>query len=44
MEWSEDRGFWFISFPELEQDALELGWRYAHWRWFGPGLDCPWPA
>jgi hypothetical protein len=27
MEWSEQRGFWLISWPELEQDVLELGWR-----------------
>jgi hypothetical protein len=44
MEWSEQRGFWRISWPELEQDALELGWRYAEWRWFGDGPDLSWPA
>ena len=44
MEWSEQRGFWLISWPELEQDALELGWRYAEWRWFGDGPDLSWPA
>ena len=44
MEWSEQRGFWLISWPELELDALELGWRYAEWRWFGDGPDLPWPA
>lgn len=44
MEWDAGTGQWIVSFPELEQDRVELGDRVTDWRWFGPGVDCPWPA
>jgi hypothetical protein len=44
MEWTEECGFWLISWPELELDALELGWRYAQWHWSMDGPDVSWPA
>jgi hypothetical protein len=44
MEWSEDWGFWFVSWAELELDAVELGWRYAECRWWLDGPDVAWPA